>query len=468
MQLFFQGADYNVTGSRHILKINQKQILMDCGLFQGARRKQLDYNRTLSFDASSIDAMLLSHAHIDHSGNIPNLVKSGFKGQIFTTEPTKDLCEYMLRDSAYIQEKDIEYLNEKRHRENLPLLEPIYTIKDSEQALTHFRGMPYDTEFKITPEVKVTFREAGHILGSAISELEIFDTGQNVQRKIVYTGDLGRKNLPLLRDPYQVSQADYLIIESTYGNRLHESIDDVKGKLAEIMKQTCRRGGKLIIPAFALGRTQEIIYKLHRLIQENQIPDVPIYVDSPLANNVTEVFKKYANYFDSRTQEFFLKRHEDPLWFKRLTYVTDVEESKKLNNHPGPCVIISASGMCEFGRILHHLKNNIEDDRNTILIVGYMAKETLGRKLIEGYKSVNIFGKPHIVRAHLEVIDAFSAHADRSDLLDYILKINGLRKVFLVHGEEDQLFALKNHLKNNGMSEDQIVVPRFGDEIELN
>lgn len=467
MQLLFQGANRSVTGSRHILKINNKQILMDCGLFQGKRGKQIEYNRYLSFNPQKIDAVILSHAHIDHCGNLPNLVKNGFNGAIYATHATADLCAYMLQDSAYIQEKDVLYLNEKRTKEGLPLLEPIYSQEDVQNTLLRFKPISYNTGFEVLPDVKGCLYEAGHILGSSITLLTVHDKEKNTMRKIAYTGDLGRNNLPLLRDPYQVPEADYLIIESTYGNRFHEAIGDVEKKLEAIFTRTCQKGGKLIIPAFALGRTQEVIYTMNKLYQEKRIPDVPIYVDSPLAVNISEVFKRHTECFDREVRMLFLDKRKDPLGFKRLNYIATVEDSKKLNEHQGPCVIISASGMCEFGRILHHLKNSLEDDRNTILIVGYMAENTLGRRLIEKYPSVPIFGKPYRVRAHIEVIDAFSAHADRNDLLNFIQGVSGLRKIFLVHGEEKQLLALRQGLIDHGMKEETIIVPRFGEEVEL-
>lgn len=465
MRIQFCGAAREVTGSQHLLKVNGKQILLDCGLFQGKRQESNEKNRKFLFQPAEIDAVILSHAHIDHSGNIPALVKQGFRGPIYATHATHDLCTHMLLDSAYIQEKESEYLlrrfAKKRKQPKFPI-EPLYTTDDATLALKHFVSFAYDRPFEIVPGVTASFRDAGHILGASIIALVIDDHETKKQIIFVYTGDLGRKNLPILRDPTLIERADVLLIESTYGNRFHADVADIEDRLAVIVKETAQKGGKIIVPAFAVERTQEIVYHMNILYQRKLIPDIPIYVDSPLAVNITEVFTSHPECFDKETWKEFINNQKNPFGFGRLKYITDVEDSKALNESRGPMMIISSAGMCENGRIIHHLKNNIGDSRNTVLAVGYMAKETLGRKLVDGMKVVNIFGEPYDVRAKVVVLDAFSAHADRSDLLDFISKIKGLKKIFLVHGEEEQQDAFKKILTEAGHREVQ--TPERGQE----
>ncbi len=457
MKLTSHGAAGGVTGSKHLLEVNGKRILLDCGMFQGRRSEAKELNHNFSFDPKSIDVVVLSHAHIDHSGSLPRLVKLGYEGPIFTTFSTRDFCNYMLLDSAYIQEKEAEYINKKKRKKGEPMVEPEYTQEDVIEALHHFHGIGYKRAYQIAPGVKVTLFEAGHILGSAVVFLEIDDEEDGKHKTVLFTGDLGRRGLPILKNPYQVKKADYLITECTYGNRFHEAITDVYDIMDDIVNRTIQRGGKLIIPAFSLGRTQEIVYTLHHLFAKKRIPhDLPIIVDSPLSGNVTEVFKAHVMDFDEEARNEFLRNQENPFGFGRLHYTRNVEESKALNNSRVPMIIISASGMCEHGRILHHLRNNLEDPKNSVLVVGYMAENTLGRKLIQGEKEVNIFGDPHQVRAEIKVVDAFSAHADRSDLLDYAVKIKGLKKVFLVHGETEQAISFKEALKENGITDVEI------------
>lgn len=466
MKVTFHGAAHGVTGSKHLLEVNGKRILLDCGMFQGKRKESEELNKNLPFDPKSIDALLLSHAHIDHSGCIPRMVKLGYTGPIYTTFATKDFCNYMLLDSAYIQEHEAEYLNEKKRKKGEPMIEPAYTEEDVIEALQLFHGIPYRKTQQLFPGIKYTFYNAGHILGSAVIFLEIDDEEDGKHKTLLFTGDLGRKNLPILRDPYQVEEADYLITECTYGNRYHEAIVDIDDKMAQIVIRTIERGGKIIIPAFSLGRTQEIVYTLHRLFEQGRIPhDLPIIVDSPLSGNVTEVFKAHIDDFDKKARAEFLSHQDNPFGFGRLHYTRNVEESKALNDSRVPMIILSASGMCEHGRILHHLKNNIENPRNTILIAGYMAENTLGRKIIDRQPEVNIFGEPYTLRAEVSVIDAFSAHADRSDLLDYILKVKGVKRTFLVHGEEKQANALRDGLEENGLK--HIEYPFPGDSFVL-
>ncbi len=467
MKLHSYGAAREVTGSRHILEVNGKKILLDCGMFQGRRSEEREKNKNFNFDPTEIDAVILSHAHIDHSGNLPNLVKQGYRGPIYTTTATEDLLKYMLMDSAYIQEKEVEWLNEKKRKTGEELVEAIYTSKDAEAVFPLIQALDIGECQKLfdSDKIQLCFREAGHILGSAITFLTIEDEEDGQKKTFAFTGDLGRKNMPLIKDPYQIETADYLLMESTYGNRLHESILKAEEKLAEIIRTTAARGGKILIPAFSLGRTQEIIYSIHRLMDEGTVPQLPVYVDSPLSVNVTSVFRKHMKDLDADTQKFFVDEKEDPFKFEQLKYITSVEESKALNNHNGPCIIVASSGMCEHGRIVHHLNNSIEDHRNTLVIVGFQAQNTLGRKLIEKVNPVNIFGKPHEVRMEIKIMNAYSAHADRSDLLDYASKIKGLKKLILVHGEEQACEDLKKAMEDNGIKD--VVIPSYGDTIEL-
>ena len=466
MKLHFYGANREVTGSRHLLEVNGKRILLDCGMYQGARKDERDRNLNFGFEAPSIDMVVLSHAHIDHSGNLPNLVKQGFKGPIYCTEATQDLLEYMLLDSANIQEKDVEYMNKKHMEKGEELIEPIYGVADAEKTLPLIKGMKYDTCIELADGVSVCFYEAGHILGSAVTVFTIKDQEDGGKEKtLAFTGDLGRKNMPLIRDPHQIESADTLIMESTYGNRTHASILEAEADLAEMIAKTASRGGKVLIPAFSLGRTQEVVYSLHKLANAGKIPNLPIFVDSPLSVNVTSVFRKHLDLLDEETQKVFLSENEDPFGFEGLKYIESVEESKALNNHQGPCIIIASSGMVEHGRILHHLKNSIEDPRNTLLIVGYQAQNTLGRKLVDKQKIVNIFGEPYNVRMEVKVMSAYSAHADRDDLLDYASKVKNLQRIILVHGEEDSALELQKSLEAQGAPE--VFVPSFGETMEL-
>ncbi len=463
MKIQFLGATKTVTGSMHILEANNKKILLDCGLYQGRRKKAEKINRNLLFDAREIDALILSHAHIDHSGNIPNLVKNGFQGKIYTTEATFDLCKSMLLDSGHIHEKDVEYLNKKRSRKGLPLLEPLYTKEDAEKSLGLFEGQPYDSPFQLGEGIQVVFRDAGHILGSALTKLTVSENGKSAN--VGYIVDLGRKNLPILRDPHQYKDLDYMILESTYGGRTHADIQEAEAKLEEIIHRAYKRKGKIIIPSFAMERTQEIVYCLNNLWENNKIPKIPVFVDSPLAVNVTEVFRRHPECYDEETNEL-LANHDDPFGFEKLKYVRDVNESKNINSLNETCIIISASGMCEVGRILHHLKNNIQDKRNIILVVGFMAAHTLGRKLVEGWTDVKIFGKKYQVNAEVEVMNVFSAHADSVDLVKYATGTkDSLKHIFLVHGEENQSNELLAKLQNAGFS--NVSIPSKGDDADL-
>lgn len=465
MKLEFIGAAQEVTGSKHLLHVNGKKILLDCGMYQGRRKIAKEKNMNFPFDPKEIDAVILSHAHIDHSGLLPLLVKQGFQGPIYCTHATRDLCNCMLADSAYIQERDAEYYNEKKLKKGEEPIEPLYTLDDAQQALNQFHGVGYDRTFVVENALAACFYDAGHILGSALVHLVIHDKETDIRTTIGFTGDLGRKNIPLLRDPRVLPTSEYFITECTYGDRLHESVTDADNQLVEIVNDTYKKGGKLIIPAFSVGRTQEIIYRLNLAVKNERIPDFPVFVDSPLSGNVTEVFANHPECFDKKTFKEFIDNRLNPFGFGRLKYISSVEESKKLNFYQGPCIIISASGMCEFGRVLHHLKNNIEDHKNTILIVGYQAEHTLGRKIVEKNKIVKIFGDEYRLKADVYSINAFSAHADRSDLLDYISRVDGIKKIFLVHGEKDPELKFKDVLAENGY--DNVETPAPGDIYEL-
>ena len=466
MKIQFLGAVRSVTGSMHLLTVNGSRILLDCGLYQGKRQESFERNRNLPFEARTIDAMILTHAHIDHSGNIPTLVKNGFTGNIHATPASRDLCAAMLRDSGHIQEEDAQYVNKKRARQGEPPVEPLYTIEDATESLKSFVAAGYDRPIPVVPGVTLTFRDAGHILGSAIAVLDIEETGNKC--RLAFTGDLGRKGMPILQDPVVVEDVDFLIIESTYGDRVHDPIEATDGELRDVIVDTYQRGGKVIVPAFAVGRTQELVYALHRLTEERDIPELPIFVDSPLALNVTEVFRLHPECFDLELRQFLASgKDQDPWGFHRLTYIRTVEASKELNFLRQPAVIISASGMCEAGRILHHLKNNVEDPRNTVLIVGWQAPYTLGRRLVERQPLVKIFGEEYSLRARVETIHGFSAHADRTELIDYVRRVGAsrLKTAFVVHGEEPSSLALAEGLRDMGVG--RVSVPKPGESLEL-
>ncbi len=450
MKITFHGAVRTVTGSQHLISVNGHKILLDCGLYQGSRNDSYERNQNLPFDASEVDVLILSHAHIDHSGNVPNLVKSGFKGDIICTYATRDLCTIMLRDSAKIQSYDIEYLNKKRKRKNLPPAEPIYETADVVHSLKQFVGIGYERPYLVMPGVHLTFYDAGHILGSAIVVLDIEDEETKRAVRLVFSGDIGRPDRPILNDPTFIDEADVLLIESTYGDRQHADQIEASERLEHIVNETCRRGGKLIVPAFAVGRTQELVYRLHQLVEAGDIPaKLPVFVDSPLAIDATAIYRLHPEAYDEELEAFLASdRHGDPFGFDMMSYTRSTRESKALNFLREPAVIISASGMAEAGRILHHLKNNIEEPRNTILIVGWQAPDTLGRRIVEKQPEVKIFGETYTLRARVEVINGLSAHADRSELLEWA---GNLRQppshTFIVHGEEDASFALADGLR---------------------
>jgi metallo-beta-lactamase family protein len=448
MRIRFLGAANEVTGSMHLLETEAGSILVDCGLYQGRRDESRQRNRNLPVEATKADAVLLTHAHIDHAGSIPTLVKRGFGGTIYATPATRDLCGYMLRDSARIQEGDASYLNKKFAADpEWKTIAPLYDEDDAVKALGSFVSIPYGKKFSPLPGVQATFLDAGHILGSAQIVLDVQDRGK--PRRLLFSGDLGRKGLPILRDPETPAPPiDYVLMESTYGGRVHGSVAQMHDDLERVIKATIERGGKVIIPAFAVGRTQEIIYFLNHLKRSGRLPDVPVFIDSPLSIGVTSVFKLHPECYDKETRAF-LDEHGEVFDFEGVRFVQSREESMSLNKLREPAVIIASSGMCEAGRIVHHLKNNIEDDRNTILVVGYMAQHTLGRRIVERRPRVRVLGVERDLRAHVEVLNSFSAHADSKDLLEFAGSLGPQTSHFyLIHGEPAQQEPLLAELAN--------------------
>ncbi len=462
--LTFHGAAQEVTGSMHLLDVDGFRIALDCGMFQGKRSEAREKNQLFPCKPSEIDAVVLSHAHIDHSGRLPRLVKQGFEGAIYTTPATRDLAAVMLADSAHIQEEDAHYWNKKRVRRGDEPIEPLYTRDDAVQTVEQVFGIPYGRRFHIAPHITVRFIDAGHMLGSAFVELHIRPSGGRDFR-LIYTGDVGRPGVPILRDPQPLPEADYLICESTYGGRRTDPVADMKERLAEVVEQAVQRGGKVIIPSFSVGRTQTVVYNLHQLFIEGRIQQVPVFVDSPLAVNATEVFRLHPECYDVEARQFNSKTG-DILGNGCCGYIRAVEESKKLHRRRSSCVIISASGMCEYGRILHHLKNNIRSPKNTIAIVGFQAQHTLGRRLVEGEREVKIFGEMYPVKANVEVLNGYSAHADADELVTLASPLaDQCRHAFLVHGEPDQSEALGSALLAGGFGE--VSMPSSGETFDL-
>ncbi|WP_456440911.1 MBL fold metallo-hydrolase RNA specificity domain-containing protein [Caldithrix abyssi] len=465
VELYSHGAAQEVTGSKHFIKVQDRQIMIDCGAFQGKRKEADEKNRNWSFNAKEVHAAILTHAHFDHSGLLPLLIKNGYEGNVYSTPASRDLSSLIMMDSAHIQAKDIEFLKKKaKKRGEVFEKQPLYTEDDVARTLDHFITVSYHRPFWLEEGVKATFYDAGHILGSASILLEINRNGQ--QMRIGFSGDLGRKNLPIIRDPEVLPDVDYLIMESTYGHRLHDPIESAMDKLAEVINRTAERGGKIIIPAFAVERTQELIYFIHLLHDQKRIPDIPVYVDSPMAVNATAIFRVHQECYDQETREAFLQHHKNPFGFNEVRYITNVEESKKLNGLTEPAIIISSSGMCEAGRILHHLANNIENPRNTIMIVGFMAEHTLGRRIKEEQPEVKIFGEYYQLKAEVVTMNAFSAHADYSEILDYVEQLNfkKLKRIFLVHGEPDAQANLKKLLEAKNYS---VTIVRYGENYTL-
>lgn len=466
MQIKFCGAARVVTGSSHLVILDDGyKILLDCGMFQGNENYVDGFNQTFEFDPREIDVLILSHAHIDHSGRIPKLVREGFNGRIICTSATKDLCGIMLRDSAHIQENDATYVNKKRARRGQPPISPLYTQNDVEPALKLFEAVDYEKEFPIRDGVTAYFRDNGHIIGSGSILLNI--QSPNGVRKIGFTGDIGRPNRPILKDPAHMEDVDYLISESTYGGRFHETFPDDKEYFLKVILDTCmQRKGKVIIPAFSIGRTQELVFMLDQLNKEGKLPRIPVYVDSPLSTNATEIYRRHTECFDDQITAYLLT-DSNPFGFNDLKYITEVEQSKALNTMPEPCIIISASGMAEAGRIVHHITNNMEDARNTILIVGYCAEQSLGWKIRKGISPIKLFGEDRQLRAKVEIMDSFSAHGDHDELLGFMDNLNRekLKKLFLVHGDFEAQLALKKGLEKNGFK--FISMPEKGEVKEL-
>ncbi len=469
MKLKFCGAAGTTTGSQHLLEVNGKKILLDCGLYQGRRSDAYEINCCFPhFEPQEIDMVVLSHAHIDHSGNLPNLSRRGFTGNIYATFATRDLCTIMLADSAHIQEQDVEWLNKHRLRDRLPPAEPLYRKADAERCLRQFVTVGYERPMPIADGVTLTFLDAGHILGAAQVLLEVSDHEDGGKRKrFLFSGDIGRGENEILNHPVAVENVDFLLIESTYGGREHDlpptGADEA---VAEVLERSLQRGGKVMIPAFAVERTQQVLYVLNRLFHSGRLPRVPVYVDSPLAVGATEIFRLHPECFNEEVYEFLFEDGIDPFIFEGLHLVRAVNESKKLNQLKGPRIIIAASGMCEAGRIRHHLKNGIGDSKNTVFFVGFCAENTLGRFIRDGRHEVNIFGKRHRVHAAVEAIDSFSGHADHSELMEYFRAMSGKKaKVWLVHGEEEKSTALRDALRKEHAGDVEVAV--LGETVEF-
>lgn len=465
MKLTFWGAAHTVTGSQHLVEVAGGKILLDCGLFQGRRDDARTINREFAADPASIDAVVLSHAHIDHAGLIPRLWREGFRGRVYATHATRDLCALMLRDSGYIQQKDADFFNSKIRKKGQEPIEPLYTEEDAASAMTHFVSLDYDTPFEPLAGVECVFRDAGHILGSATVTLTVTEDGR--QKRLGFTGDLGNPGRPILRDPAPMPPVDWLISESTYGGREHEPVDQAKARLGEVVKRTAARGGRVVIPAFAVGRTQELVYNLDQLENEGKLPPIPVFVDSPLAVNATEIFRQHPECYDADLLEY-IRTDPNPFGWERLEYVRKAARSKELNDMQNPYVVISASGMAEHGRILHHLRHTISDPRSTVLIVGYQAEHTLGKRLVERRDEVKIFGQVHRRKMEVEVMNTFSAHADEPGLVRWIgdLDQERLQRTFLVHGDPDRQAKLTSALYAAGVG-GKVSSPARGESVEL-
>ncbi|MCU0690871.1 MAG: MBL fold metallo-hydrolase [Polyangiaceae bacterium] len=462
-RLTFLGAARTVTGSMHLLEVRDQSFLVDGGMYQGRRGEAGQRNRNPPRAAIDADELILTHAHIDHSGNIPTLVKRGFQGSVHCTAATAELCEAMLRDSARLQMQDAKWLNEKYKDDPRWIeVEPMYDEDDAKRALDRFVPHDYDEEFTLAQGINVRFIDAGHVLGSASALVDVKLNGH--RRRIAFSGDIGRRNLPILRDPTPPDHPDYVVMETTYGNRIHAPTDDMAQQLLDAIETARARRGKIIIPSFALERTQEIVFALNQLRKDGRLQPIPIYVDSPLAVNLTEVFRRHPECYDAETIDFS-HTDGDPFGFKMLTFVQSKQESMQLNHTDGPMIIISASGMCEGGRVVHHLRNSIEDARNMILIVGYQAQHTLGRRMVERRPRVKLLGMERELVAEVRVLNAFSAHADRDELLWWVDKCGSqVRNYFLVHGDEDQSEAFQQHLAARGLPG---VVPNEGQSMDL-
>ncbi len=467
MKISFHGAAQTVTGSQHLLQINGYRLLLDCGLYQGKRDESFRRNREFLFNPAKLDAVVISHAHIDHIGNLPNLVKSGFHGPIYATPATCHLANILLMDSAHIQEVDAGNISYKNARKGLPPVEPLYTLEDAAQVAQYFRPLDYDQTAEILPGVALSFADAGHILGSAAVALDIDEGKGSRQRRVWFSGDIGRRGLPLIRDPILPQGADVLLMECTYGDKSHESPELAYDELREVVKRTLKRRGKVIIPAFAVGRTQDLVYNLNQMMTGNEVPRVPVIVDSPLATNASDIYRAHPECFDEETREFVAQgRHRSALGFDMLTYTRSAEESKALNERKDPMIIISAAGMCENGRIRHHLKYNIENPLNTILIVSWQAPDTLGRRIADREKRVHILGDDYLVKAEVATIGGLSAHAGQNSLMEYVEATRGtLQHLYLVHSEPKKAQVFLDKLAEAGVK--NVVYPELHATVEI-
>ena len=468
MRIQFLGAAHEVTGSKHLITTDSgKTILLDCGMYQGKGMETDEANRELGFDPKDIHYLLLSHAHIDHSGLIPYIYSLGFRGKIYCTAATRDLCELMLQDTAFIQEQDVRWYNKKMDRQNKPKIKPLFDMSHAQQVMKLFRTVEYDTPYRLDEEIEIQFTNSGHMLGSAVISVGITENGQT--KRIAYTGDIGRLHSHILSTPQAFPQCDYLICESTYGNRLHEDTLVSEEQLLGIVEETCMyKKGKLLIPSFSVGRTQEIVYVLNELFNDGRLERVPVYVDSPLSANATEIFRRHAHTLNEQVQDT-MRFDPDPFGFNGLRYITDVQQSKALNRSEQPCIIISSSGMLEAGRIKHHVSNHIDDPSTTILIVGYCTPSSLGARIQDPkLRFVSIFGYDHRIRAHVTKIEGFSGHGDYQEMIQYFTACQDTKKVqtvFIVHGEYSSQEAMKSHLQEAGFG--QVAIPKKGEEFSI-